>query len=107
MTHSSISSEQKTGFEALRLKFLSEEPALLRLLAMDSHFRELCDDYGSALQASEAWKCRVEVAHQFRCIAVEIEMEVEELLGQEQTFTERQRSSRQGSRRTNLSHSVR
>lgn len=75
------SAEQEQGFRTLCEKFQCDEFQLFLLFATNTNFRDICEDYGAALYAVQAWAAKPEVAHQFHCIAVEFEMEVGEMLG--------------------------
>lgn len=72
--------EQEKGFATLLEKFQSYESGLFHLFVTNVSFRDICEDYGAALSAFQAWASKPEVAHQFHCMAVELEMEVEEML---------------------------
>ncbi|MGA0617117.1 hypothetical protein [Paracoccus sp. KR1-242] len=62
------------------LNRLTENEAAIRSLAPRPEFKSLCQDYAAALEASEIWCDKPEVAHQFWCIAMEIEDEIRLLL---------------------------
>lgn len=72
--------EQENGFLSLREKLDCHDLLLRIFFATNAEFRDICEHYGIVLCALEAWSKRPEVAHQFHCIAVEIEMEVENIL---------------------------
>ncbi|WP_068114388.1 hypothetical protein [Tropicimonas marinistellae] len=65
---------------ALLKKFDTDNARLVHLFATDTYFRDLCEDYGAALASLQAWLGRPDFAHQFRCMADEVEMEVEGIL---------------------------
>ncbi|WP_317711633.1 hypothetical protein [Tropicimonas sp. TH_r6] len=67
--------------ELLLTKFNADSSRLLHLFISDPHIRNLCEEYGAALTSSQAWSGRPEIARQFRCMAVEIQMELEDILG--------------------------
>lgn len=75
------SADQEAGFQALCERFPDHRRHLCRLFADDTRFRDICEDYRIALCAAENWAVAPRIADQFRCIAAEIEMAVEEILG--------------------------
>lgn len=60
---------------------LSVKEAAYRSVACCPEFLSLCQDFVAALEVKDAWSEKPDVAHQFWCIAIEIEDEIRLLLG--------------------------
>lgn len=53
-----------------------EYEAIALTISQRRDFKSLCEDYVAALDAREAWSGKPDAAHQFWCIAMELEEEI-------------------------------